>query len=372
MNVRTLQLQHFRNIPELELDCKEKLHLFVGANAQGKTNLLESLYLMSLGKSHRARSLQECIQFGHDTAFIKLRAETESSQKLRLELKLLPKGRKIKKNGLEIARLSQYIGSLPTVLFAPEDLQLVKGGPQIRRKFLDSQIGQISPTYVHHLSQLKTLLKERNQLLKNLATNKTFPLDFLEVLDEQLIQISIAIWRKRFESLTHLQVWAEEIHLSITQGKEHLKIEYIPSVPIYAQMSDDEMKKVLSDELLKIRQKELRLGNTLLGPHRDDFLLQHNKLDTNTFGSQGQQRTAALSLKLAELQLVKEATGGYPVLLLDDVLSELDDDRKTHLLTTIRDRVQTFVTSTGLDGIDDHTRAQAVIYRVSQGQVTRM
>lgn len=370
--MQTLQLQHFRNIPELELDCKEDLHLFVGANAQGKTNLLESLYLMSLGKSHRARTLQECIQFGHDIAQVKVRAASESSHRLRLELKLLPKGRKIKKNGLEIARLSQYIGSLPVVLFAPEDLQLVKGGPQIRRRFLDGQIGQISPSYVHHLSQLKVLLKERNQLLKSLSNSHTFPTDFLDILDEQLIQLSTTIWRKRFESISRLQIWAEEIHLSITQGNEHLKIEYIPSVPIYVQMSDDEMKQTMRSELTKVRKKELRIGNTLLGPHRDDFLLQHNKLDTNIFGSQGQQRTAALSLKLAELELVKEATGDYPVLLLDDVLSELDDSRKTHLLTAIRDRVQTFVTTTGLDGIDNQTKTSAVVYRVCQGQVTRM
>lgn len=371
MHVTSLQLSHFRNIPKLELDCPEELHLFVGANAQGKTNLLESLYMISLGKSHRARTSQECIEFGHESALIKVRT-TEASQKWRLELKLFPKGKKIKKNGITIARLSQYIGTMPVVLFAPEDLQLVKGGPQIRRKFLDVEIGQISPNYVHHLSQLKNLLKERNQLLKNLSKNNTFPVSFLDVLDEQLIQLSVSIWRKRLESLARLQTWAEEIHLSITKGEENIKIEYIPSVPIHFQMNDDEMKQTMLKALEKVRKKELALGNTLLGPHRDDFSLQHNKLDYYTFGSQGQQRTAALSLKLAELQLVKEATGSYPVLLLDDVLSELDDSRKTHLLESIRGRVQTFVTTTGLEGIDIKTQKQAVVYRVHNGNVTRM
>lgn len=370
MHVTSLQLQNFRNIPELQLNCPEDLHLFVGENAQGKTNLLESLYMISFGKSHRARSLQECIKFGAHSAMVRVRTEGKK-QKWRLELNLLPKGRKIKKNGLEVAKLSQYIGTLPVVLFAPEDLQLVKGGPQIRRRFLDVEIGQISPTYVHHLTQLKNLLKERNQLLKNLSKNNTFPLTFLDVLDEQLIQISVFIWRKRLESLAKLQTFATEIHFSITKGKEHLQIEYIPSVPIYAQMSDQEMQQTMFAALEKVRKKEIILGNTLLGPHRDDFSLQHNKLDYHTFGSQGQQRTAALSLKLAELQLVKEATGEFPVLLLDDVLSELDDSRKTHLLESIRGRVQTFVTATGLDGIDIQTQKQAVVYHVQNGHVTR-
>ncbi|MXQ53085.1 DNA replication/repair protein RecF [Shimazuella alba] len=370
MHVTSLQLQQFRNIPELDLSCPEDLHLFVGANAQGKTNLLESLYMISLGKSHRARSLQECIRFGEQTAMIRTRTEARS-KKNRLELKLLPKGRKIKKNGLEVAKLSQYIGTLPVVLFAPEDLQLVKGGPQVRRKFLDVEIGQISPAYVHHLTQLKNLLKERNQLLKNLSKNNTFPLTFLDVLDEQLIELSVSIWRKRIESLARLQEWAEEIHLSITKGEERLRIEYIPSVPIHAQMSEQDMKHVMLKSLEKVRKKEIILGNTLLGPHRDDFSLQQNKLDYHTFGSQGQQRTAALSLKLAELQLVKEAKGNFPVLLLDDVLSELDDSRKTHLLESIRGRVQTFVTATGLDGIDLQTQKQAVVYHVKNGHVTR-
>jgi DNA replication and repair protein RecF len=371
LQVTSLQLQHFRNIPELELNCPEELNLFIGANAQGKTNLLESLYMTALGKSHRARTLQECIQFGQEVAHVKVKI-AEASKKWRLELTLLPKGRKIKKNGIDIARLSQYIGTMPVVLFAPEDLQLVKGGPQIRRKFLDVEIGQISPIYVHYLSQLKNLLKERNQLLKNLSKNKTFPLEFLDVLDEQLIQLSVSVWRKRLEALAKLQVWAQEIHLSITKGEENIKIEYIPSVPIHSQMTDDEMKKIMLQALGKVRKKELVMGSTLLGPHRDDFSIQHNKLDYYTFGSQGQQRTVALSLKLAELQLVKEATGNYPVLLLDDVLSELDDSRRTHLLKTIRGQVQTFVTTTGLEGIDSQTQKQAVVYRVNQGQVTRM
>jgi DNA replication and repair protein RecF len=301
-----------------------------------------------------------------------VRTRTEDNRKKsRLELALLPKGRKIKKNGLEVAKLSQYIGTLPVVLFAPEDLQLVKGGPHIRRRFLDVEIGQISPTYVHQLTQLKSLLKERNQLLKNLSKNNQFPLDFLDVLDEQLIGLSVSIWRKRLDSLARLQKWAEEIHLSITKGEERLQIEYIPSVPIHVQMSESEMKDEMRKALSSVRKKEIILGNTLFGPHRDDFSLQQNDLDYHIFGSQGQQRTAALSLKLAELQLVKETTGHYPVLLLDDVLSELDDSRKTHLLESIRGRVQTFVTATGLDGIDLQTQKHAVVYHVQNGHVTR-
>lgn len=372
MRVESLELKEYRNISELSLVCPKELYIFVGQNAQGKTNILESLYVLALGKSHRTRSHKELIRFGKERAMIRAKAK-KGNEKLRLEVKLTTKGKKVSRNGIEQSKLSQYIGSLTAVLFAPEDLSIVKGSPSIRRRFLDMEIGQVSPTYVHDLSQLQQLLAQRNSLLKQLSQRQQDPkLFFLEVLDEKLIQLSTALWKRRFRFLRSLRQWAKEIHSAITQGKEELQIQYIASVPIHEDQTESEWYAIMTKELHRIRNKEYRRGSTLLGPHRDDFRLSVNGLDLHAYGSQGQQRTAALSLKLAEIELIRQETGNYPILLLDDVLSELDDDRKTHLLEAIRGKVQTFVTTTSLEGIDSHTLERAQIYQVHQGSILEL
>ncbi|MBA4494119.1 DNA replication/repair protein RecF [Paenactinomyces guangxiensis] len=369
MRVQSLELKQYRNIAELTLACPEELHFFVGPNAQGKTNILESFYVLALGKSHRTRSHKEMIQFGGQQAFLKAKVRKDQ-QILRLEVQLSEKGKKVSRNGIEQQRLSQYIGSLPTVLFAPEDLAIVKGSPQIRRRFLDMEIGQVSPTYVHHLTQLNKLISQRNSLLKQLSSRNMTQSELLDVLDDQLIQLSVQIWKKRFLFLESLGGWAKDIHRAITQEKEELMVEYMPSAPISPGMEPDELASLMQQELLKVRKKEILRGSTLIGPHRDDLRLMVAGLDLHTFGSQGQQRTAALSLKLAEIELIYREIGYYPILLLDDVLSELDDSRKTHLLEAIRGRVQTFVTTTSLEGIDAETLKRARIYQVREGTIT--
>lgn len=372
MRVESLELKEYRNITELSLVCPEELHIFVGPNAQGKTNILESLYVLALGKSHRTRSHKELIRFGKERALIKARVQ-KRNEKLRLEVKLTTKGKKVSRNGIEQPKLSQYIGSLTAVLFAPEDLAIVKGSPSVRRRFLDMEIGQVSPTYVHDLTQLQQLLAQRNSLLKQLSQRQPDPkLFFLDVLDEKLIQLSTALWRRRFRFLKSLREWAKDIHSAITQGKEELHIEYIASAPIHENQTESDWREILTKELKHIRKKEWMRGSTLIGPHRDDFHLSVNGLNLHTYGSQGQQRTAALSLKLAEIELIRQETGSYPILLLDDVLSELDDDRKTHLLEAIRGRVQTFVTTTSLEGIDHKTLMRAQVYQVRQGSITEL
>ncbi|SEM83457.1 DNA replication/repair protein RecF [Lihuaxuella thermophila] len=368
MRVESLELKQYRNIAQLELACPEELHLFVGPNAQGKTNILESFYVLALGKSHRTRSHKELIRFGEHRATLKAKVKKDE-QLLRLEVQLSEKGKKVSRNGVEQPKLSRYIGSLPAVLFAPEDLAIVKGSPQIRRRFLDMEIGQVSPAYVHNLTQLGKLLSQRNSLLKQLAQKRVYQSELLEVLDDQLIQLSVHIWKKRYRFLDSLSEWAKKIHWAITQDKEELAVEYLPSVAISPRMEDGDLAESLRGELKRLREKELMRGTTLIGPHRDDLRLLANGLDLHTFGSQGQQRTAALSLKLAEIELIYQETGHYPILLLDDVLSELDDSRKTHLLEAIRGRVQTFVTTTGLDGIDAETLTRARIYQVRQGTI---
>jgi DNA replication and repair protein RecF len=369
--VQHLELRQYRNITALELQCPEELHLFVGPNAQGKTNILESLYVLALGKSHRSRSSRDLIQFGKTRANLKAKVK-KNNQNERLEVQLFEKGKKVIRNGIEQPRLSQYIGSLPTVLFAPEDLALVKGSPQVRRRFLDMEIGQVNRTYVHHLTQLTKLITQRNHLLKELGKSRQIQSALLDVLDEQFISLAVPIWEKRFRFLALLTKWARKIHETITQNQEELMIEYVPSIQIHGEMTQTELQETFAQELSKIRGKEIQRGSTLVGPQRDDFSLKANQLNLHAFGSQGQQRTAALSLKLAEIELIYQEMGVYPILLLDDVLSELDDSRKTHLLTAIRGRVQTFVTTTNLEGIDPALLKQARIYQVRQGIITEL
>lgn len=371
MRVEELEVSQFRNIERLNLACPGDLHLFIGANAQGKTNLLESLYVLALGKSHRARSHRELIRWNQPAARLAVRIR-RGDRLHRLEVRFSERGKQVVRNGVEQRRLSEYIGTLAVVLFAPEDLDIVKGSPQVRRRFIDTEIGQISPAYVYHLTRYKQLVSQRNSLLKELSGRRQADAALLEVLDEQWIETAVPVWKKRFEFVRSLSERAGRIHRAISRGVEELKVLYAPSVDLDEKSSPETWKQQLRRELPRIREQEIRRGSTLLGPHRDDLRLIVNGFDLFAYGSQGQQRTAALALKLAEIELIHREIGHYPILLLDDVLSELDDHRKTHLLETIRDRVQTFVTATSLEGIGKETLERARIWRVEGGTFTEL
>jgi DNA replication and repair protein RecF len=346
--------------------------LFVGQNAQGKTNILEAIYVLALGKSHRTRQHKELIQFEQDWSTLSCTVQ-KHGQAVGLKVLLNEKGKKMTINGIEQSRISEYIGAFPVVMFSPEDLRIVKGSPQIRRRFIDTEIGQVSRTYVYNLSQYNKLLLQRNTLLKQLAKKREYESDLLEVLTLQLAEVASKIWKKRFEFVKAFVTWAKEIHENITRGKEeHLNIKYIPSAPVEVAMNLPQMQDLFVSELKKIRHKEVGRGSTLVGPHRDDLVFYLRNSPVASFGSQGQQRTVALALKLASLELIKHEMGTYPVLLLDDVLSELDDMRKTQLLDTIYERVQTFVTATSLEGIDKRILEKAHIFEVYHGTIRKL
>ena len=370
MRVESLELRQFRNINQLDLHCPGELHLFIGPNAQGKTNILESLYVLSLGKSHRAHSHRELIQWGKNMALVKAHV-IRNERRQRLEIRFTKQGKKVSKNGLEQKKMRAYIGALPTVMFAPEDLEIVKGSPRIRRRFLDMEIGQTSSSYVYHLSRYNKVITQRNYLLKEMSKNRRQENTLLEVLDEQLMELATRLWEKRLAFLDRLSIWAGKIHRAISQGKETLQIQYQSQIQLDEVTDPDRFSRFFRENLFQIRDREISRGITLIGPHRDDLLLMVDGVNLSTYGSQGQQRTAALSLKLAEIELIREETGTYPILLLDDVLSELDDMRKTHLLTAISGKVQTFVTATGTEGIDRRTLERAQVYHVSEGTLRR-
>ncbi|MCD5002129.1 DNA replication/repair protein RecF [Enterococcus saccharolyticus] len=368
MRLNDIQLQDFRNYDSLSLSFKKNLVIFLGENAQGKTNVLESIFVLAMTRSHRTTSEQELIQWDQNQAAITGTVEKKHT-KVPLELYLTKKGRKTKVNHIEQKKLSSYIGQLNVILFAPEDLSLVKGSPQLRRKFLDMEIGQIDPVYLYDLVQYQKVLKQRNQYLKQLAENKQTDEVYLEVLTEQLVEFGSKVLFARQKFVKRLEYWANQLHQKISQSKEHLVIDYVSSVGEEHWANLQEVQTAFVQALEKVKQKERFRQVTLAGPHRDDLIFFINGKNVQTYGSQGQQRTTALSVKLAEIDLMKEETGEYPVLLLDDVMSELDDARQLHLLETIEGKVQTFLTTTTLEHVKDKMTVEPQIFYVKQGQV---
>ena len=368
MILRELDIKQFRNYEQQTLTFDPNITLFLGKNAQGKTNLMESIYVLATTKSHRSSKDKEWILWDKEFSWIRGTIERKRGP-LQLEIQLTGKGKKARINGLEQKKLSEYVGAMNVVMFAPEDLSIVKGSPVQRRKFLDMEISQVSPMYIHFLSQYQKVLTQRNQCLKDAFKNKQL-IGFLDVLNWQLAELAIKIMTKRIEFVKKMEIWANEVHENITQKQERLKITYIPSFEFIESATQETLVQNFIEHLEQRREKEMARGTTLLGPHRDDLQFFINGTNVQQYGSQGQQRTTALSLKLAEIELIHEEIGEYPILLLDDVLSELDATRQSHLLDTIQGKVQTFVTATGVEGLYHQTLKHASIYRVQSGKAT--
>ncbi len=349
MYLENLVLHDFRNYADLTINFSQGVNVLLGENAQGKTNLLEAIYVLALTRSHRTANDKELIRWQTTTATLQGRLH-KSTGAVPLELELGRRGKRAKVNHLEQAKLSQYVGNLNVIVFAPEDLSIVKGAPAVRRRFMDMEFGQMSPKYLYNLSQYRTILKQRNQYLRQLNRQQAKDKVYLGVLSDQLAAFGAEIIHKRLQLLQQLEKWAQAVHSEITQEQEQLTFHYVTQVPTADQTSVDHIYQTLQALYQQQQAKEIFQGTTLLGPHRDDLQFGVNGKNVQTFGSQGQQRTTALSVKLAEIDLMKAETGEYPVLLLDDVLSELDAARQTHLLTAIQDKVQTFLTTPSLDG----------------------
>lgn len=370
MYIEELELVNFRNYESLQLNFENNVNVILGENAQGKTNMMESIYVLGMAKSHRTSNDKDLIRW--DTEYAKIEGRIEKHHgTVPLELTISKKGKKAKFNHIEQKKLSRYIGNMNIVMFAPEDLHLVKGSPQIRRRFIDMEIGQVSPVYLHDMNRFQKVLQQRNHFLKQMQARKNDDKTFLHVLNEQFAEVAIKVMQKRFEFIRMLEKWAQPIHEGISQGKEKLEIRYKPSIEVSNEVDWSKMIKGLEERFASIEQREIDRGVTLIGPHRDEIGFLVNGRDVQTFGSQGQQRTTALSVKLAEIDLIHSEIGEYPILLLDDVLSELDDYRRTHLLNTIEGRIQTFVTTTTVDGIDHRTLRDATTFMVRNGEIER-
>lgn len=357
MILKSVALSHFRNYDDLYIEFDKRTNILYGDNAQGKTNVLESIYVSGTTKSHKGSKDRELIQFGQEEAHIRTIVEKgELDYQIDMHLKKnKPKGIAI--NRMPIKKASDLFGILNIVFFSPEDLNIIKNGPSERRRFLDVELCQLDKIYLYNLTKYNKVLNQRNRLLKDISFRPEL-LDTLAVWDMQLIEYGKKIIRTRKEFLEELNGIVYKIHKNISGNKEELMLKYEPDV----------LEENLEQELVRCREKDLKFGQTSVGPHRDDLCFMIKEIDVRKFGSQGQQRSCALSLKLSEIELVKKSIKETPVLILDDVLSELDSNRQNFLLNSIHD-IQTLITCTGLDEFVRNRFEINKIFKVVNGTV---
>lgn len=356
MVIKSLKLKNYRNYDLEQLNFDPDTNILYGDNAQGKTNILEALYLSGTTKSHRGTKDRDLIRFGYDESHIETVVE-KNGVNFQIDMHLKknsPKGIAIDK--IPIRKASELFGIVYFVFFSPEDLNIIKEGPAGRRRFIDLELSQLDKIYLNNLSNYNRIINQRNSLLKDIYGQKNL-LETLDIWDMQLAAYGTKILERRKIFIEQVNKIISYIHYKLTGNKEHISISY--------EESNGNM--TLEQCLKKYRERDLRMKSTTVGPHRDDICFTTDKgIDVRRFGSQGQQRTAALALKMSEIELVKQVTGDTPVLLLDDVLSELDKHRQNYLLDSIHD-IQAIITCTGLDEFVSHRFSINKIFHIKNG-----
>ncbi len=357
MIIKSLELQNFRNYKDLKIDFSCGTNILYGMNAQGKTNILEAIYVCATTKSHKNSKDKEMIYFGEEESHIRTIINKDNiEEKIDMHLRS-NKSKGIAINNQKIKKAAELLGLLNVVLFSPEDLGIIKNGPSERRRFIDMELCQLDQFYLYNLNNYNKIVNQRNKLIKDLYVNPDLG-DTLSIWDSQLVSYGSQIIERRRKFIHHLNEIIKEIHFKLTCNAESLMIQYEPDV----------VEEEYENKLKVNQYKDLKLKQTSVGPHRDDFTFIINGNDVRKFGSQGQQRTAALSLKLAEIELVKKTVKDTPVLLLDDVLSELDSNRQNYLLNHIKD-IQTIITCTGLDEFVNNRFEINKIFQVLNGSI---
>lgn len=337
MIIKSIELKNFRNYEDLDISFDDGTNILFGDNAQGKTNILEAAYLSGTTKSHKGSKDKEMVRFGEQEAHIRTTVvKKEKEYQIDIHLKQ-NRSKGIAINKIPIKKASELFGILNMVFFSPEDLNIIKNGPSERRRFLDAELCQLDKIYLADLTKYNKVLNQRNKLLKDMVYRPDLK-ETLPIWDIQLLESGKKIIQRRKKFVEELNEIVHDIHYRISGEKEELLLQYEPNI-------DDIF---FEDELNRAKDRDLRYCQTSVGPHRDDLLFSIHGVDIRKFGSQGQQRTSALSLKLSEIELVKQSIHDTPILLLDDVLSELDSNRQNYLLNNIHD-TQTIITCTGLD-----------------------
>lgn len=359
MKIKSLKLKNFRNYDLLKLEFDDATNIFYGDNAQGKTNILESIYLSGTTKSHRGTKDRDLVQFGKEESHIEAVVEKNGiTYQIDMHLKKnSPKGIAI--NKIPIRKASELFGIINIVFFSPEDLNIIKNGPSERRRFIDLELSQLDKVYLNNLSNYNRIVNQRNHLLKDITQQRNL-METLDVWEIQLIQYGNKIIERRKQFVKEINKIISNIHKKLTGQREDINLIYEPSIG----------NLTLEQALAKNRERDMKIKSTSVGPHRDDICFMAGDLDIRRFGSQGQQRTAALSLKLSEIELVRQSIHDTPVLLLDDVLSELDKHRQNYLLDSIHD-IQTLITCTGVDEFVNHRFSINKVFHVQDGQVAK-
>ena len=357
MIIQSLEIADYRNYDSLHIDFSSGTNILYGDNAQGKTNILEAIYMSATTKSHKGTKDKDVVNFNKEEAHIRTYLEKEGIE-TRVDMHLRKnKSKGIAIDGQKIKKAAQLLGLLNVVFFSPEDLSIIKNGPAERRRFVDMELCQLDQFYLYNLNNYNKIVNQRNKLLKDMYFNPSLK-ETLNIWDSQLISFGSKIIERRQLFVEQLNEIILDIHGKLSGGRENLVIQYEPDVTI----GDYEAKLAANQE------RDVKLKQTTTGPHRDDFSFLVGNIDIRKFGSQGQQRTAALSLKLSEIELVKKMTKDNPVLLLDDVLSELDSNRQNYLLSTIGD-IQTIITCTGLDEFVNNRFEIDKVFHIENGKI---
>ena len=377
MKIKSLKLLYFRNYLSTNIDAHPSLNVLVGNNANGKTNIIESIFCLALGKSYRTKSDSECIMFG-ETATAMSCIVNKNNRELDIMLGINNKGKSAKIAGIKKTKLTDFVGELNVVLFSPEDLQIVKGSPALRREFMNREFYQFSRIYHKYYLMYQHLLKQRNSYLKDMRKNPKdeMSLAYLETLTSQLARVALYITKERVSFVQDISKLTYKNMLNISNGQETLKIKYKSSVLDALNISEINDESYTEENLTKVMMKksfdDIMRGSTKIGPQHDDLEFYINDLDAKMYASQGQQRSIVLSLKLAEINYLKEKTGTYPVLLLDDVLSELDKNRQLKLLDAINENVQTFITTPSISDIKEDLLRKAKVFKIENGNISEI
>ena len=358
-----MKLKNFRNYSDLDINFNEKLNIIIGNNAQGKTNILEAIYFLSITKSNLPVNDKTCIK--RNELFTKIYGDiVDEHENKKLQLLMNTNGKKLEVNGREIKKHSDYIGNLKVIIFNPDDIRLIKENPGNRRRFINIEISQLYKKYITILNEYNLILKQRNEYLKVIKTGKINHVYF-DIINEKLIDLAELICDYRIKFIDHINKYINDVFKDIS-GYDGLTIKYIPNVEID---NITNFKSTIQQKLTNSYDREIFMGNTLVGPHRDDFSFKLFDNDLLLYGSQGQIKMAVLALKLAEINVFKDICGEYPVLLLDDLFSELDVEKRNKVINYLNRDIQTIVTTTDLKNIDRRLIKKAIIYKIEDGKV---
>lgn len=359
MILTNLQLKNFRNYDNLDLSFNKKINIFIGNNAQGKTNILESIYVLSLTKSHRTN--KDLFLIKKNSLFTKIIGTINDNDKnTKYEVLINENGKRVSINDKPLKKVSEYLSKINAIMFCPDDLEIIKGSPQERRSFFNISISGFNNDYVRYLNEYNKILRTRNEYLKNYEIiNK----DYLDVLTNKLIDLNIYIYNERKKYVENINKYLSNIYNDIT-GKTNIVLKYDSFIE-----DEDNLRNQLEDKFNMVYNNELFQKVTLLGIHKDDFSIFIDDVKINNYGSQGQHRIAILCLKLSEIKIYEEEYNKKPILLLDDIFSELDTTKKSNIIKFIKNDLQVFITSTDLNNIDKKILKEADVYKIDNGKV---